>query len=120
MCLAWCLVEIPRYTFYAVNLVMEVPFFLKWIRYSLFYILYPMGITGELCCIYNSLGYLQTNQVGVLTMPNSWNFSYQHYYAVVAAALLYLPGSPFLYMHMIVLRTKQLAGKPKDAKPKAQ
>ena len=62
---AWGLVEVPRYLFYAINLYTEVcrnfqwtlryncgihqvPYPLKWLRYSLFYVLYPMGITGAL------------------------------------------------------------------------
>lgn len=54
-CSSWALVEVPRYLFYAVNIMMEPPFPLFWLRYSLFAILYPTGITGELGCMYCAL-----------------------------------------------------------------
>lgn len=91
MTIAWGLVEVPRYAFYAVNLYGKVPYALKWMRYSFFIVLYPMGISGELWCLYKSF-----DQV-----PFFW--------AVVVAALLYIPGSPFLYMHMVKQRKKNLS-----------
>lgn len=54
-CTSWALVEVPRYAFYAMNLLGSVPYPLFWLRYSLFAILYPTGITGELGCMYYSL-----------------------------------------------------------------
>lgn len=58
---SWALVEVPRYLFYAVKEVTEkvipkvqcrfihqVPFPLFWLRYNLFVVLYPSGITGEI------------------------------------------------------------------------
>lgn len=54
-CTSWSLVEVPRYAFYAFNLLGSVPYPLFWLRYSLFAILYPTGITGELGCMYYSL-----------------------------------------------------------------
>ncbi len=40
--------EVPRYAFYVSNLLQDkVPFPLFWLRYSLFIVLYPAGITGE-------------------------------------------------------------------------
>ena len=47
---SWSLVEIPRYLFYCcaqLFLSHEIPGWLFWLRYSLFMILYPTGITGE-------------------------------------------------------------------------
>jgi very-long-chain (3R)-3-hydroxyacyl-CoA dehydratase len=44
---SWSLVEVPRYLFYALNLyVADVPLPLLQLRYSLFIILYPSGISG--------------------------------------------------------------------------
>ncbi len=44
---SWACVEVPRYTFYAVNLFMDVvPLPLFFLRYNLFMVLYPSGITG--------------------------------------------------------------------------
>ena len=44
---SWACVEVPRYLFYAVNLFTEVvPYPLFFLRYNLFMVLYPSGITG--------------------------------------------------------------------------
>jgi len=96
MAVSWALVEVPRYAFYLNNLVGPggqagtlYPVF--WLRYSLFAILYPTGISGE-----------------VLTMVNALNDP------AFASALggfgpllvkfilaLYVPASPFMYMNMV-------------------
>ena len=81
---SWCLVEVPRYLFYALNIMDEVPYWLFWMRYryitlfiiiinmislnnsssfSLFAVLYPTGITGELGCMYLAAQYLMENPV---------------------------------------------------------
>ena len=67
-CTSWGLVEVPRYLFYALNLVDAVPYPLFWLRYSLFAILYPTGITGELGCMYYAGLYLQTQKVFTLIL----------------------------------------------------
>lgn len=53
MILSWALVEVPRYLFYVSALITgdatkKTPYPLFWLRYSLFAVLYPTGITGEL------------------------------------------------------------------------
>jgi very-long-chain (3R)-3-hydroxyacyl-CoA dehydratase len=53
MILSWSLVEVPRYAFYVMALITgdatkKTPYWLFWLRYSLFAVLYPTGITGEL------------------------------------------------------------------------
>ncbi len=55
---SWALVEVPRYLFYALNIMKMVPYPLFWLRYSLFAILYPTGITGELGCTWVAAKYL--------------------------------------------------------------
>jgi hypothetical protein len=59
MILSWSIVEIFRYLFYASALVTgdstkKTPFSLFWLRYSLFAVLYPTGITGELTCFFHA------------------------------------------------------------------
>ncbi len=65
MILSWCSVEVPRYSFYVVKIlgIEESLYFLKWIRYSLFLILYPTGISGELICVWHALPFLAKNDV---------------------------------------------------------
>ena len=48
MVLAWALTEVPRYAYYALSLAgCGVPTWLTWIRYSTFYVLYPVGAGSE-------------------------------------------------------------------------
>ena len=59
MILSWCTVEIPRYLFYVVNVASggsesAMPAWLHFLRYSLFAVLYPTGITGEVSCFYRA------------------------------------------------------------------
>lgn len=60
---SWACVEVPRYAFYALNLINAVPYPLFWLRYSLFAVLYPTGITGELGCMFYALFDLKGDQV---------------------------------------------------------
>lgn len=50
---SWAAVEVPRYAFYVAALITgdatkKTPFPLFWLRYSLFAVLYPTGIVGEM------------------------------------------------------------------------
>ena len=49
---AWALVEPTRYSFYLVKLLGLEPLYAhKWLRYSLFLVLYPAGILCEFGCL---------------------------------------------------------------------
>jgi very-long-chain (3R)-3-hydroxyacyl-CoA dehydratase len=104
-CTSWGLVEVPRYLFYALNLVDAVPDFLFWLRYSLFFVLYPTGITGELGCMYYAFQYLQTTNAFTYAITPEISLSLKHFIALVA--LTYIPGSPKMYFHMVKTRSKQ-------------
>lgn len=47
MVFAWSATELIRYPFYAFNLVNMNPYILLWLRYTTFYILYPVGAISE-------------------------------------------------------------------------
>lgn len=55
---AWAVTEVVRYTFYSLKLLeMGTPgsisnFVVGGLRYNLFIILYPLGVTGELWCFF--------------------------------------------------------------------
>jgi very-long-chain (3R)-3-hydroxyacyl-CoA dehydratase len=95
-CTSWSLVEVPRYLFYAVNLMGAVPYPLFWLRYSLFAILYPTGITGELGCMYMAVAYLIGNHVKsvaeVLNLPRN-NLILLVF--IVLVILTYIPGKNY-------------------------
>jgi very-long-chain (3R)-3-hydroxyacyl-CoA dehydratase len=95
---SWSLVEVPRYLFYALNIVGLVPYPLFWLRYSLFAILYPTGISGELGCFFRCGEFLYKNKSNPAL-----------FWALVAVAATYGPGSPKMYGHMVKTRRKQFA-----------
>lgn len=105
-CLSWALVEVPRYLFYALNLFNAVPYPIFWLRYSLFAVLYPTGITGELGCMYVAGKYLQTSKQYVLFTIGGIEVSLLT--LIIIVALTYIPGSPKMYGHMVKTRKKQL------------
>ena len=47
MVLAWSVTEVIRYSTYATNLLGFQPYVLLWLRYSLFWVLYPIGASSE-------------------------------------------------------------------------
>ncbi|XP_022822767.1 very-long-chain (3R)-3-hydroxyacyl-CoA dehydratase hpo-8 [Spodoptera litura] len=111
--LAWSITEIIRYAYYTLNLINSVPETLLFLRYSTFLFLYPLGITGELLCMYHSLDEIAEKQLFTISMPNAWNVAFNYYYFLVFYMFLYIPIFPFLYGHMLAQRRKMLS---KDAK----
>lgn len=55
MVLAWSSTEIIRYAFYAVSILQCEPRWLLWLRYTTFYVLYPIGAGSEAALIYSTL-----------------------------------------------------------------
>ena len=106
MATSWSLVEVPRYLFYAVNLLGQVPFPRFWLRYSLFAILYPTGISGELLQIWVALP-------DVLRISAAW------WYFTLFLLFLYVPGSPFMFTHMLAQRKKSFKSRAEKLKPSA-
>mmetsp|Transcript_45633 Transcript_45633/g.74397 ORF Transcript_45633/g.74397 Transcript_45633/m.74397 type:complete len:234 (-) Transcript_45633:130-831(-) len=113
MIISWSLSEVPRYLFYAMSLFNTTPSWLKWMRYSLFAILYPTGITGELGVSIAALAMLKTFTKYNLDLPNPYNIQFNYYYFTLFLLLLYIPGSPYMYMHMVSQRKKALAADSK-------
>ncbi|CAK9817120.1 Very-long-chain (3R)-3-hydroxyacyl-CoA dehydratase 2 [Anthophora plagiata] len=116
--LAWSITEIIRYLFYFLNLNGSVPYLLVWLRYTLFIVLYPIGITGELLCLYSATKYASSYpDAWTYKLPNTWNFIFSYYTILVIIMLSYIPIFPQLYCHMFAQRRKILGN---DASKKAQ
>lgn len=121
---AWSCAELLRFPFFAVQQLLqlvefmqkdptplEVPVLLKWLRYSGFTVLYPIGITSEVFCMCSSLGVLkESSELGHYPspMPNKLNFEVNLYWAYLLLLGLYVPGSVQLYGHMLKQRRKYL------------
>ncbi|KAK6589147.1 hypothetical protein RS030_223516 [Cryptosporidium xiaoi] len=125
MIISWCLSELIRYPYYVIAQLstilpkIRMPLFLKWLRYSGFAVLYPIGIVGEvvICSNFISDIYKNSNSVNILykklrhfpsEMPNSLNFEVNLAFVYIFILLLYIPGSIFMYSYMIKQRKKSL------------
>mmetsp|Transcript_22308 Transcript_22308/g.31404 ORF Transcript_22308/g.31404 Transcript_22308/m.31404 type:complete len:769 (-) Transcript_22308:119-2425(-) len=114
MILSWSLVEVPRYAFYVSAIVTgdatkKTPFPLFWLRYSLFAILYPTGITGELTVFLTA-----SKDPSFLQL---YGESYQSlmYYFIMSFPVIYAPGALPMILNMASNRKK--AFKKRFAKP---
>lgn len=109
--LAWTITEIIRYTYYGLSLMPVstsatsalkssgslVPYWLTWLRYSAFYILYPMGAGSEWILI-------------LLAVPEaSREISTAYSLALKASLLIYIPGFYVMFTHVLKQRSKALA-----------
>jgi hypothetical protein len=113
MMLAWSITEVVRYSFYFLNVLGTVPFPLAWLRYSLFTVLYPMGICGEMFQTFVGMG-------------AHWKLVAPFWYRMsVITVLIYVPGSPYLILNMWGNRKRSLkklreANEDKPKKPEPE
>ena len=114
MILSWALVEVPRYAFYMAAIitgdaVKKTPYPLFWLRYSLFAILYPTGIFGELTVFFAAskdnafLHFLGEDKASLM------------YYFVMSFPLIYAPGALPMIFNMAGNRKKAM--KKRFARP---
>ncbi|KAL9086476.1 MAG: hypothetical protein Q9165_007092 [Trypethelium subeluteriae] len=109
MLVAWSSSEVVRYSYFAWALGAGSPRFvpsaLAWLRYNLFFVLYPLGIGSECWLVYQS-----TAPAGRL--GGGWGrWVPRGLWAVLA---VYVPGSYVLYTHMMRQRRKVMKGKGRD------
>ncbi|POI36232.1 hypothetical protein CIB84_000014, partial [Bambusicola thoracicus] len=88
---AWTITEIIRYSFYTFSLLNHLPYLIKWARYTLFIILYPMGVTGELLTIYAALPFVRQSGLYSISLPNKYNFSFDYYTFLILVMISYIP-----------------------------
>lgn len=111
---AWTVTEIVRYSYYANALVDAIMAPLQWCRYTLFIVLYPMGVTGELISYYRAIPVaIKMNRFSI-RLPNAYNFSVDFVWLSYFIFMLYVPGFYHLYTYMLKQRSKVLGAKPKS------
>ena len=111
---AWSITEVIRYAFYFASLMKSVPYALLWCRYTFFYLLYPLGVLGELLVFFQAIPEVGRTQQLSFSMPNKLNFSFSFYYFLAVLVLAYIPCFPMLYCHMISQRRKYIGAKVKE------
>uniref|UniRef100_A0A3B3SGJ7 Very-long-chain (3R)-3-hydroxyacyl-CoA dehydratase n=1 Tax=Paramormyrops kingsleyae TaxID=1676925 RepID=A0A3B3SGJ7_9TELE len=106
----WTVTEITRYSFYTFSLLNHLPYFIKWARYNMFIVMYPLGVAGELITIYTALPYVRKSGMFSMRLPNKYNVSFDYYIFLIIVMLSYIPLFPQLYFHMLRQRRKVLHG----------
>ncbi|KAJ7072385.1 PTPLA-domain-containing protein [Mycena amicta] len=107
--LAWSITEIVRYSFYASNLLGYEPPLLLYLRYTLFYVLYPIGAGSEAFLSYATLPLPS----GVPTLKSLAGWSAGEYFRL-GLFISWWPALYQLYTYMIKQRRKIYgASKPK-------
>ncbi|XP_065335200.1 very-long-chain (3R)-3-hydroxyacyl-CoA dehydratase hpo-8 isoform X1 [Cloeon dipterum] len=107
---AWTVTEIIRYSFYAMGILGVSIYPIVWCRYTFFIALYPIGVTGELLCLWAASQLVGASKQWTLTFPNSWNATFNYQYFLVIVMALYVPLFPQMYLHMFGQRKKVLGG----------
>ncbi|KAI9711829.1 MAG: hypothetical protein M1820_001974 [Bogoriella megaspora] len=106
MLLAWSATEVVRYSYFGFSLYLNsskrVPGLLTWLRYNMFFVLYPVGIGSECWLMWSSMAEAE----GRFGPAAKW--------ALWAVLGVYVPGSYILYTHMMAQRRKVIKGKARD------
>lgn len=114
LCIAWGITEVVRYSFYFFKLLSPKsapPKVLVWLRYSLFLVLYPLGVASENALAYASIGPLgKSKKLDVLQMPNAMNVSLHGPTLMKVFMSCYMWGWPLLFSYMLKQRGKVLGG----------
>ncbi|KAJ6586858.1 PTPLA-domain-containing protein [Mycena vulgaris] len=105
--LAWSLTEVVRYSFYASSLLGYEPPILLYLRYTMFYVLYPVGAGSEAFLSYATLPFPS----GIPSLKSFLGWSAPEY-ARAGLFLVWWPSLYQLYTHMIVQRRK-IIGNPR-------
>ncbi|KAL0931465.1 protein tyrosine phosphatase [Colletotrichum truncatum] len=99
--LAWSTADTVRYAYLTLNLHGKASSALVWLRYTLFYPLYPIGIASEWWLLYRAIE--PGSQISTI-IPSIFYF----------CLCLYIPGSYTMYTYMIKQRKKTLSKKDKS------
>lgn len=97
--IAWSITEIVRYSLYFFTLLQKEISWLTYLRYTLFIVLYPLGVTGEWLIL-----------LSILKL-SAWGFTPVNIFIGIIL-LTYLPFFPKLYLYMWQQRKKKI---PADA-----
>ncbi|KAL2075769.1 hypothetical protein VTL71DRAFT_712 [Oculimacula yallundae] len=98
MLIAWSVTEVVRYSYFVFTLSGYSPGFISWLRYNLFYVLYPMGISSECWLIYKAIA-----PAKAIRPEFGW--------LLQLILFIYVPGSYVLFTHMMAQRRKVMKGK---------
>ncbi|KAF2214038.1 hypothetical protein CERZMDRAFT_38044 [Cercospora zeae-maydis SCOH1-5] len=99
--IAWSIADAIRYAYLALNLHGKAPDSLVWVRYCMFYALYPVGIACEWWLMFRAVG--PASELSWILQPV--------FYFLLG---LYVPGSYMMFTYMIKQRRKVLGKMAKN------
>lgn len=105
----WASVEVIRYPYYLSQLFELEISLLTWLRYSVWIILYPLGILCEGVIILRNIPYFEETKRLSVAMPNDWNFTFDMpTFMRIYLLILAVPGTWLMMSHMAKTRAKKL------------
>jgi len=114
MVIAWSTTEVVRYCYYVCMLVGLEPRPLVWLRYTLFYALYPIGAGSEASLIFVTL----PRSSPVSSAKGTWKLAD---YGRALLFFIWWPSLYVLFMHMVQMRRKVFGGgQTLGAKPRSK
>ncbi|TFK22594.1 PTPLA-domain-containing protein [Coprinopsis marcescibilis] len=116
MVLAWSITEVIRYAFYAYNLLGYTPSVLLWLRYSTFYVLYPIGASSEAFLMLATLPQTSPIPSSLIPWKSTWTIGQ---YARGALFTIWWPGLYAMISYMIGQRRKIYGPPAPTPKPKS-
>ncbi|XP_014209064.1 very-long-chain (3R)-3-hydroxyacyl-CoA dehydratase isoform X2 [Copidosoma floridanum] len=110
--LVWTMVEVVRYPYYLTKLLnINMPV-LKWLRYTIWIPLYPLGFVFEGIIVLRNIPYFEETERFSIHMPNFWNIGFYYPTFLRLYLLMFcIPGIIFVMRHMNATRSKQLIKK---------
>eukprot|EP00010_Vexillifera_abyssalis_P003992 CAMPEP_0201551952 /NCGR_PEP_ID=MMETSP0173_2-20130828/12161_1 /ASSEMBLY_ACC=CAM_ASM_000268 /TAXON_ID=218659 /ORGANISM="Vexillifera sp., Strain DIVA3 564/2" /LENGTH=234 /DNA_ID=CAMNT_0047962327 /DNA_START=101 /DNA_END=801 /DNA_ORIENTATION=+ len=116
MVLAWTVTEIIRYLYYALSTAGQSLVVLTYLRYTLFYVLYPLGVFSELSCLWYAAPAVRHQSKPFVSMH--FLDDYKQVFLIFQFLFIvgYLPGFPTLYNYMRKQRKIQKANDWGNAK----
>lgn len=107
--LVWSSVELIRYPYYLFAILKKEIQCLTWLRYSIWIVLYPLGVLCEGTILLRSLPFFEESKRYTITLPNKWNFTFDMVsFMKIYMGFVLLPGLYFVMKHMTKLRAKKL------------
>merc|ERR1711991_537866 len=81
---------------------------MKWIRYSVIVICFPIMAGTEVTFIWNSISHDKILETFTLSLPNEYNFAFNARYFLFLTILLYYPYIIITYLNIISIRQRRL------------
>ncbi|KAF2881856.1 hypothetical protein ILUMI_24320 [Ignelater luminosus] len=104
---AWTFADLIRYSYYTLYIMKIAPYFVRWLRYSVFVVAYPLGAVGEHFCLFAAHMHVMRFGPWNVRIANT-DIILLHKYILYILWVISAPMLLHLYMHMLKQRKKVL------------